>query len=130
MRATLASVQLNSWLQRRIVQLEEFKPENELEYAIVDAREGVRPVADLKRLIARSNLFMSSKGEVQSDGSGFDPLLFDKDGHPFVAAGIQKALHHDDDPAMDQPSGTPNIKYGCVLDLGVSPSSARESSHG
>jgi hypothetical protein len=37
------------------------------------------------RIIARSNLFISSKGEVQSDWSGFDPLLFEKDGHPFVA---------------------------------------------
>jgi hypothetical protein len=67
------------------VQLQEFKPENELENAIADTREGVRPVADLMRIIARSNLFISSKGEVQSDGSGFDPLLFEKDGSPFVA---------------------------------------------
>ena len=67
------------------MQLQEFKPENELENAIADTRKGVRPVADLIRIIARSNLFISSKGEVQSDFSGFDPLLFEKDGHPFVA---------------------------------------------
>lgn len=71
--------------QGRIVQLQEFKPENELEIAIVNAKQGVRPVADLMGLIARSNLFISSKGEVQSDWSGLDPLLFEKDGHPFVA---------------------------------------------
>jgi hypothetical protein len=73
--------------QRRgaFVQLQEFKPENELENAIADTKEGVRPVADLMRIIARSNLFISSKGEVQSDWSGFDPLLFENDGHPFVA---------------------------------------------
>ena len=65
--------------------MQEFKPENELENAIVDTKEGPRPVADLMRLIAQSNLFISSKGEVQSDGSGFDPLLFEKDGNPFVA---------------------------------------------
>jgi hypothetical protein len=53
--------------QGRIVQLQEFKPENELENAIADAREGARAVADLMRIIARSNLFISSKGEVQSD---------------------------------------------------------------
>jgi hypothetical protein len=67
------------------VQLQEFKPGNQLENAIADTREGIRPVPDLMRLIARSNLFISSKGEVQSDGSGFDPLLFEKDGYPFVA---------------------------------------------
>jgi hypothetical protein len=67
------------------VQLQEFKPEDELENAIADTREGVRPVADLMRIIARSNLFISSKGEVQSDGSTFDPLLFEKSGSPFVA---------------------------------------------
>jgi hypothetical protein len=53
------------------VQLQEFKPENELEIAIADTRKGVRQVADLMRIIARSNLFISSKGEVQSDWSGF-----------------------------------------------------------
>jgi hypothetical protein len=66
------------------VQLQEFKPENELENAIADTRKGVRQVADLMRIIARSNLFISSKGEVQSDFSGFDPLLFEMDGNPFV----------------------------------------------
>jgi hypothetical protein len=70
---------------RQTVRLQEFTPENELEHAIADTKEGVRQVADLMRIIARSNLFVSSKGEVQSDGSGFDPLLFEKDGHPFVA---------------------------------------------
>ena len=68
-----------------MVQLQDFKPENELENAIAETREGIRQVADLMRIIAQSNLFISSKGEVQSDGSGFDPLLFEKDGHPFVA---------------------------------------------
>ena len=68
-----------------MVQLQDFKPENELESAIAETREGIRQVADLMRIIAQSNLFISSKGEVQSDGSGFDPLLFEKDGHPFVA---------------------------------------------
>ena len=67
------------------MQLQEFKPENELENAIAVTREGIRPVADLMRIIARSNLFLSSKGEVQPDWSGFDPLLFEMDGNPFVA---------------------------------------------
>ena len=49
------------------MQLQEFKPENELENAIADTRKGVRQVADLMRIIARSNLFISSKAEVQSD---------------------------------------------------------------
>ena len=66
------------------MQLQEFKPENELENAIADTREGVHQVADLMRIIARSNLFVSSKGEVQSDWSGFDPLLVEMDGYPMV----------------------------------------------
>ena len=68
------------------MQLQEFKPENELENAIADTKEGVRQVAYLMRIIARSNLFISSKGEVQSDWSGFEPLLFEMDGNPFVGS--------------------------------------------
>jgi hypothetical protein len=68
------------------VQLLEFTPENELEKAIEEARRGALSFDDLVKLIARSNLYVSSKGEVRQDGSGFEPLLLEQNGRPLVAA--------------------------------------------
>jgi hypothetical protein len=36
--------------------------------------------------LAASPLFISSKTEVQADGSGFEPLLLEESGKPLVAA--------------------------------------------
>jgi hypothetical protein len=68
------------------VQLLEFRPENEVENAIVDAKQGTLPIADLMMLLAQSTLYISSKKEVQQDGSGFEPLLLEEGGNPLVAA--------------------------------------------
>lgn len=63
-----------------------FKPENALESVIIDARQGVRPITEVMDLLAQSNLYISSKTEVQADGSGFSPMLLEESGNPLVAA--------------------------------------------
>ena len=68
------------------MELLEFRPENELEKAIEDAKRGALSFADLVEVVVRSNLYISSKGEVQQDGSGFEPLLLEQKGNPLVAA--------------------------------------------
>lgn len=68
------------------MELLEFKPENELEKAIREAKQGTLSVADLMKIIVQSNLYISSKGEVRQDGSGFEPLLLEQKGSPLVAA--------------------------------------------
>lgn len=78
------------------MQVLEFEPENAFESVIVNAKQGVRSHADLTKLLAQSNLYISSKGEMQQDGSGFSPLLFEEGGHPLVAAfsSLSRAERH------------------------------------
>lgn len=66
--------------------LSEFSPENDLEVAIVEAKRGAAPIDALLMKLAASPLFISSKTEVQADGSGFEPLLLEESGKPLVAA--------------------------------------------
>lgn len=64
----------------------DFQPENELERAIVRAKQSLSPMGELMDIVLGSNLFVSSKREVQQDGSGFDPLLLGESGNALVAA--------------------------------------------
>jgi hypothetical protein len=57
------------------VQLVDFEPENEVEHAIVARKQGKQALDDLIGKLAESNLCISSKTEVQQDGSGCDPFL-------------------------------------------------------
>ena len=66
--------------------LSEFSPENDLEVAIVEAKRGAAPIDALLMNLAASPLFISSKTEVQPNGSGFEPLLLEESGKPLVAA--------------------------------------------
>lgn len=66
--------------------LSDFNPENDLEVTIVEAKRGVVPIDTLLMNLAASPLFVSSKTEVQTDGSGFEPLLLEESGKPLVAA--------------------------------------------
>ena len=66
--------------------LNEFMPENDLEIAIVEAKRGDVSVDAVLMDLAASPLFVSSKTEVQDDGSGFEPLLLEESGKPLVAA--------------------------------------------
>jgi hypothetical protein len=68
------------------VTLNEFKPANDLEVAIVETKRGNKPFEALLMNLAESLLFISSKTEVQDGGSGFEPLLLEESGKPLVAA--------------------------------------------
>lgn len=63
-----------------------FDPENKLERDIAKAKEGGLSVEELLKRVGESDIYVSSKEEVRSDGSGFDPLLVGEPGSPLVAA--------------------------------------------
>jgi hypothetical protein len=84
-------------LQVDTVSLLEFKPENELEIQIVAAKQGRFGLAELIRLLTGSPLYVSSKQEVNDDGTGFVPLLLGECAKPLVAvfsALSRPDLHH------------------------------------
>ena len=66
--------------------MQEFTPENLLEHAVQDAKLGSLRLETLFDVIADANLLIASRTEVQANGTGFTPLLLEKDGAPFVAA--------------------------------------------
>lgn len=75
-----------------------FNPENELECVIVGAKEGACSVDALIERLLDSDVYISSKTEVEQDGSGFHPLLLGDSGSPLVAVFSslsRPALHRD-----------------------------------
>jgi hypothetical protein len=67
------------------MQLSSFNPENELELAISRAKEGALSIEELLQKLVQSDLYVSSKAEVNQDGSGFEPLLVGDSANPLVA---------------------------------------------
>jgi hypothetical protein len=65
---------------------EDFKPQNELEQLLVKVKAGVLPLKELLRQLLSSGLFVATINEVGPDGSGFLPLLFERDRVPLAAA--------------------------------------------
>lgn len=63
----------------------EFNPENVLERAIVNAKSGACSIDDLLTRLVESNLFVSSRTEIEQSGSGFTPLLLGEGANPLVA---------------------------------------------
>ena len=62
-----------------------FIPVSQLETQLSQAQGGQLPVADLMKALVAAELVVPSAGQVWSDGSGFEPLLFSKDGMLLVA---------------------------------------------
>ena len=56
-----------------------------LDTAIAAAKGGRAPMDELFRALLAAELAIPSAGEVMADGSGFQPVLFDKAGVPMVA---------------------------------------------
>ncbi len=86
--------------------LKSFKPETKIDQRILDARGGALSGDALMQEIAASTLYIPSKTEVRSDGSGFAPIMMDHDGSPFVA--VYTALARapkDDAPYLLQAPG-------------------------
>ena len=61
-----------------------FVAETDIEHQILKAQDGALSGDALLRRMADADLFVPSTGDVQSDGSGFQPVLIDQDGSPFV----------------------------------------------
>jgi len=61
-----------------------FEPQNDIEHQILKAQDGALSGDTLLRRMAEADLFIPSAGEVQTDGSGFQPVLVDQDGASFV----------------------------------------------
>ena len=61
-----------------------FVAETEIEHQILKARGGALSGDALLRRMADADLFIPSTGEVQTDGSGFQPVLIDQDGSSLV----------------------------------------------
>jgi hypothetical protein len=67
-------------------QMDEFVPQNELESKLLAARQGLIPIGDFVRQLWASELMLPTASEVQADGAGFEPVLFDKQGARMLAA--------------------------------------------
>src|SRR6201999_4535156 len=57
-----------------------FVAETDIEHQILKAQDGALSGDALLRRLADADLFVPSTGEVQTDGSGFQPVLIDQDG--------------------------------------------------
>lgn len=63
----------------------DFTPGNDLERALESARAGRSSMPAFLRVFRQSKVFVSSGAEIKPDGSGFQPVLFDKEGVQMVA---------------------------------------------
>ena len=61
-----------------------FVAETDIEHQILKAQEGALSGDALLRRMADADLFIPSTGEVQTDGSGFQPVLIDQEGSSLV----------------------------------------------
>lgn len=61
-----------------------FEAETDIERQIVKARDGTLSGDALMRQVADATLYIPSTAEVQTDGSGFTPVLMGQDGAPLV----------------------------------------------
>lgn len=63
----------------------DFSPLNDFEAKLVEAQRGEVTVAEVLASLASAELALPSAGAVQEDWSGFQPLLFSKNGVPMLA---------------------------------------------
>ena len=73
-----------------------FEPENDIEHQIVSARDEGLSGDALMRRIADADLYIPSTDEVQTDGSGFKPVLLEQNGFTFVAVFTAMSRHPKD----------------------------------
>jgi hypothetical protein len=66
--------------------MEEFVSLNELESTLLAARQGHVPTGDFVQQLLLSEIALPTASEVQADGSGFEPVLFEKQGTTMLAA--------------------------------------------
>lgn len=64
---------------------EQFIPANDLESALVQANKKNMPIREFLSVLLESDVYLLSSTEVNSDGSGFRPMMFDKDGETLIS---------------------------------------------
>lgn len=70
--------------------MKEFHPLNDLEVSLLAAKENEISLETFVRQLVRSDLALPTAKEVQSDGSGFEPIIFDKQGSSMLSAFTDK----------------------------------------
>ena len=66
--------------------MEKFNPLNDFEWSLLAAKENKISVEIFLQKFVRSILALPTTKKVQEDGSGFEPVLFDKIGISMLAA--------------------------------------------
>jgi hypothetical protein len=61
-----------------------FEPKTDIERKILNVQAGIYSADALIRDMANWDLYIPSKGEMQTDGRGFVPVLLEQNGMPFV----------------------------------------------
>jgi hypothetical protein len=64
---------------------QEFMPTNALETALAKAMRKELPIARFLTVLLESDLAIPSTSEVQADGSGMNPIMYDKNGATMIA---------------------------------------------
>jgi hypothetical protein len=113
---------------RGMARLVAFKPENELEQAIMDVRQDAMDMTDMIKLLADSDIYVLSRGLIDDDWSGFDPVLFDFGSDTFIAvfsSPVRPDLHQDKAKYVLQINAREFIKrvsptFGLVINPGYS----------
>lgn len=70
--------------------MNEFLPLNELEFGLLAAKCNEISISEFVRKLVASDLALPTAAEVQEDGTGFVPILFDKQGTKMLAAFTDK----------------------------------------
>lgn len=64
----------------------EFSPLNSLEVSLLAVKSGEINMHDFIGKLIRSNLALPTASEVKGDGSGFEPIIFDREGVKMISA--------------------------------------------
>ncbi len=71
--------------------MKKFLPMNELESSLLAVKHDEIPVSEFIRQLVSSDLALPTAKEVQEDGSGFEPIFFEKQGTRMLAVFTDKA---------------------------------------
>ncbi|MCE9546731.1 MAG: SseB family protein [Planctomycetia bacterium] len=105
-----------------------FIPLNPLEHALVAAKSGRMRLHDFLSILLTHDIVILSATEVQADGTGFQPLLFNTESQVLIAVmtDLERAKKHQDVAEYcltmngEQAFGWLPSQYGVVINPGFS----------